>query len=99
MDPIQITKDIFLKIKASDPAALLVPIKNQGESSKYINEPVYIPKKKKIYSNMSPINSYEIYEWYILPLDLNVLIGHLKNTQHFDIFFQDQKYISATNLT
>ena len=29
VDPIQITKDIFSKIKASDSAALLVPIKDQ----------------------------------------------------------------------
>ena len=47
VDPIQITKDIFSKIKASDSAALLVPIKDQWKEANYIIEPIYISTQKK----------------------------------------------------
>ena len=45
--PIQILKEIFGKIKTVDPAAMLVPVKDQGEETNYINEPVYIPREKE----------------------------------------------------
>ena len=47
VNPIQIAKDIFSKIKTSDPAALLIPIENQGREATYINKPVYIPIQKE----------------------------------------------------
>ena len=47
VDPIQILKQVFGKIKAADPAAMLVPVKDQGEETNYINEPVYIPREKE----------------------------------------------------
>ena len=43
VDPIQITKDNLSKIKASNPAALLVPKGDQGKEANYINEPVFTP--------------------------------------------------------
>ena len=47
VDPIQILKEVFGKIKAADPAAMLVPVKDQGEETDYIYEPVYIPREKE----------------------------------------------------
>ena len=37
---IQILKEIFGKIKAADPTAMLVPVRDQGQETNYINEPV-----------------------------------------------------------
>ena len=42
VDLIQVLKEIFGKIKAVDPTAMLVPVRDQGQETSYINEVVYI---------------------------------------------------------
>ena len=45
--PIQIRKEILTKMKVSNPAALLVLIKNKGKQVNYINDAVNTPTKKE----------------------------------------------------
>ena len=47
VDLIQVLKEIFGKIKAVDPTAMLVLVCDQGQEINYINKAVYILNRKE----------------------------------------------------
>ena len=100
VNEVQVLKEIFGNIKAVDPKALLVPVRDQGQETNYINEGVYIPTgKEEILDYLS--HSISRYNW----LGNFVLRSHyslwtLKEQPRFRVFLTEASiYLSQTRFT
>ena len=97
VDAVQVLKEIFGKIKAVDPTAILVPVRNQGQETNSINKGIYIPTgKEKILDYLS--HSFSRNNW----LGYFVLRSHyslctLKEQPGFRAFLNDSRtWLSQT---
>ena len=74
VNEVQVLKEIFGNIKAVDPKAMLVPVRDQGQETNYINEGVYIPTGKE-----------EILDYLSHSFLRNNWLGHFALRSHYSL--------------
>ena len=75
VDAVKVLKEIFGEIKAVDPTAMLVPVRNQGKETNYINEGVYISIRGK-----------DILDYLSHSLSRNNWLGHFALRIHYTLW-------------